>query len=67
MGQETDAPVQNVNEPAYEPPELVVLGPFDKLTAVEDGSLHDESDRLLKANVEPVGRPLERLRAIRTL
>ncbi len=64
MTDKTREPAAEDGESTYEPPELVVLGSVVKLTAVE-GSL-DESDRLLKVNVESVDRPLERLRAIRT-
>lgn len=67
MANESSEAAREVTKDAYEPPELVVLGSVSELTAVVGGSVHDdESDRLLKANVEPVDRPLERLRAIRT-
>jgi hypothetical protein len=64
MRDDTHLTKQAVEE--YEPPAIVSLGSIGELTlgVPDESSLTVPSDRALKEGIEPVTRPLERLRAI---
>ena len=71
MRDETGDPIEGTSEESYDAPAVEELGSAADLTAGTDGNLsvtdNDDSDRLLKDEVRPLGSSLERLKAIRTL